>query len=59
MLKPIVYALALPMALAGCASVPNVPQQACPAPVVPAWVLEPAPSLLPMLDKIISPYVPQ
>ena len=47
----------LTLALSACASAPNaLPPPACPKlPTVPAWIMEPEPSLLPTLDRIISP----
>lgn len=45
------------LALAGCASSVRVvpPQIQCPAPPqVPAQLLEPEPSLIPLLDKLFS-----
>ncbi|WP_407061274.1 lysis system o-spanin lipoprotein Rz1 [Achromobacter ruhlandii] len=45
----------------GCTSVPPAPPPAveCPKPVPPpAWIMEPAPNLIPLLDRIISPSGP-
>ncbi|MFY3681792.1 Rz1 family lipoprotein [Achromobacter xylosoxidans] len=42
----------------GCTSVPSAPAPAveCPTPAPPpAWIMEPAPNLIPLLDRIISP----
>lgn len=51
-------ALTLMLAVSGCASAPSAPPPAveCPVPAPPpAWVMEPAPNLIPLLDRIISP----
>ena len=53
-MKRIVYVMLL--ALSGCASpqlVPTSPK--LPPPPVPAWILEPGPNLLQLLDALISP----
>ncbi|WP_410547479.1 Rz1 family lipoprotein [Achromobacter sp. SIMBA_011] len=45
----------------GCTSVPSAPAPAveCPTPAPPpAWIMEPAPNLIPLLDRIISPSGP-
>ena len=50
--------LILMLGASGCTSVPPAPPLAveCPRPAPPpAWVMEPAPSLIPLLDRIISP----
>ena len=55
-MKPLVFALVLPMALAGCASLPPPALAQCPKPPkVDHWILEPTPPLLPLLHRIIWP----
>lgn len=57
--KMIGCGLTLMLAVSGCASLPSAPPPAVactkPAPP-PAWVMEPAPNLIQLLDRIISPY---
>ncbi|TDN50407.1 hypothetical protein C7389_109101 [Azoarcus indigens] len=60
MSKPMpICALLAALALSACASQPSAPRsqpQECPAPpTVPAWVMEPEPDPLPLLDKLITP----
>lgn len=59
-MKPSAYVIALLLVLSGCASLqpaPNLlPGSAPKQRPVPAWILEPEPSLTPLLDKLISPY---
>ncbi|KNE28228.1 hypothetical protein AFM18_08700 [Achromobacter spanius] len=50
--------LMLILGASGCTSLPPAPPPAveCPKPEpAPAWVMEPAPNLIPLLDRIISP----
>ncbi|MNL49383.1 Lipoprotein Rz1 precursor [compost metagenome] len=50
--------LMLTLAASGCTSLPPAPPPAveCPKPEPPpAWVMEPAPNLIHLLDRIISP----
>lgn len=57
--KLTVCVLTLTLLASGCASVPPArPLPECPnPPAVPAWIMQPAPSLIPLLDSIISPSV--
>ncbi len=60
MRKPTMKAcgLMLMLAASGCTSLPPAPPPAveCPKPEAPpAWVMEPAPNLIQLLDRIISP----
>lgn len=58
--KMIVFAMTLTLGVSGCMSAPRVqpPAVECPKPAPPpAWVMEPAPNLIPLLDRIISPSV--
>ena len=51
-------ALTWMLAASGCTSLPSAPPPAveCPTPEpAPAWVMEPAPNLILLLDRIISP----
>ncbi len=61
MTKSVAGALLWMLALSACASPPAAsPPPACPRlPPVPAWILEPEPSLIPVLDRIISPSDPE
>lgn len=54
--KTKVCGLMLTLGASGCTSVPPAPLPAveCPKPA-PAWIMEPAPNLIPLLDRIISP----
>lgn len=48
--------LLLMLAVSGCSSVPIALPSECPQPEPPpAWVMEPPPNLLLLLDRIISP----
>ncbi|QDJ57239.1 hypothetical protein CBR72_21685 [Bordetella hinzii] len=54
--------LMLMLGVGGCTSVPPAPPPAvdCPKPAPPpAWIMEPAPNLIPLLDRIISPSGPE
>ncbi|PND35964.1 hypothetical protein C1I89_05400 [Achromobacter pulmonis] len=54
--------LMLMLGASGCTSVPPAPPPAveCPKPAPPpAWIMEPAPNLIQLLDRIISPYEPE
>ncbi len=56
--KTMACGLMLMLGASGCTSVPPAPPPAveCPKPVPPpAWIMEPAPNLIPLLDRIISP----
>ncbi|CUK12881.1 Lipoprotein Rz1 precursor [Achromobacter xylosoxidans] len=56
--KTRVCGLMLMLGASGCTSVPPAPLPAveCPKPAPPpAWIMEPAPNLIPLLDRIISP----
>jgi hypothetical protein len=56
--KTMLYALTLMLAASGCTSLPPAPPPAveCLKPEPPpAWVMEPAPNLIQLLDRIISP----
>lgn len=58
-LKSFALMTACALAAAGCASLPSAPAAPafCPAPPpVAAWILTPAQDLLPMLNRLISPY---
>ena len=57
-MKRIVFATALILALSACASLEPAPaSQVQPKrPPVPAWILEPGPNLIQLLDALISPY---
>ncbi|MBC7907040.1 MAG: hypothetical protein H7Y60_09885 [Rhodospirillaceae bacterium] len=56
MLKMPAAAMLSLMALSACSSAPPAPPPACPKlPPVPAWIMEPEPSLVPILDRIITP----
>jgi hypothetical protein len=47
------------LALSACASPPAAPPPVCPKlSPLPAWIVEPEPSLMPLLDRIISPSAP-
>ena len=57
-LRMTAYVLMLTLGVSGCASRRPVPPPAleCPQPEPPpAWVMEPAPNLIQLLDRIISP----
>lgn len=57
-LKIMAFGLMLILGASGCTSVPHAPPPAveCPRPEPPpAWVMEPAPNLIQLLDRIISP----
>lgn len=46
----------LSLGASGCTSVPPAPPLAVERPKsVPAWIMEPAPNLIPLLDRIVSP----
>ena len=47
------FVLLLTLAVSGCTSMQTAP--VCPKPPTPAWANEPAPNLLPLLDRIITP----
>lgn len=52
------YGLMLMLGASGCTSVPLAPPLAveCPKPALPpAWIMEPVPNLILLLDRIISP----
>ncbi|AZS78600.1 hypothetical protein ELS24_09185 [Achromobacter spanius] len=56
--KTTAYGLMLMLGASGCTSLPVAPPPAveCPKPEpAPAWVMEPAPNLIQLLDRIISP----
>jgi hypothetical protein len=56
--KTTLCVLMLMLGASGCTSLPPAPPPAaeCPKPEpAPAWVMEPAPNLIPLLDRIISP----
>jgi len=56
-MKRIVAAMLLALALSACGSLQRAPEPQQPKrPPVPSWIMEPAPNLRAMLDKIISPY---
>ncbi|QKH37529.1 hypothetical protein FOC84_22385 [Achromobacter pestifer] len=58
-LRMTVCVLMLTLGASGCASLLPAPPPAveCPKPEpAPAWVMEPAPNLIQLLDRIISPY---
>ena len=57
-MKRTVYVIALALALPACSSLPSAPPLPyCPKPPAPpAWILEPEPSLILKLDRLISPY---
>jgi len=42
--------------LSGCASMPDAPPPKTEPPPVPAWILEPGPSLIQLLDRLITPF---
>lgn len=53
------YGLMLMLGASGCTSLSPAPPPAveCPKPEpAPAWVMEPAPNLIQLLDRIISPF---
>ncbi|MBD9384934.1 hypothetical protein IB258_27085 [Achromobacter sp. ACM02] len=53
--------LMLTLAASGCTSTPHArpPVVECPKPEPPpAWVMEPAPNLIQLLDRITSPFEP-
>ncbi|MGB3433557.1 Rz1 family lipoprotein [Achromobacter sp.] len=57
--KMTAFGLMLMLGASGCTSLPPAPPPAveCPKPEPPpAWVMEPAPSLILLLDRIISPF---
>lgn len=58
MLKISLFVIVSLLALSGCASQPSAPPSyVCPKPPpVPAWILEPQPNLIPLLDQLITPY---
>lgn len=59
--KTMACGLMLMLGANGCAPVPPAPAPAveCPTPAPPpAWIMEPAPNLIPPLDRIISPSGP-
>ncbi|OCZ56617.1 hypothetical protein A7P23_11505 [Achromobacter xylosoxidans] len=56
--KTMACGLMLMLGASGCMSVPPAPPPAveCPMPAPPpAWIMEPAQNLIPLLDRIISP----
>lgn len=57
-MKRIAFVTASLIALAGCASLQPAPNPgSAPKPQAPpAWILEPGPSLIQLLDALISPY---
>lgn len=59
--KTMVCGLMLTLGASGCTSVPPAPLPAVECPKLappPAWIMEPAPNLIPLLDRIISPSGP-
>ncbi|WZB76915.1 Rz1 family lipoprotein [Achromobacter insuavis] len=59
--KTMACGLMLMLGASGCTSVPPAPPPAveCPKPAPPpAWIMVPAPNLIPLLDRIISPSGP-
>ena len=57
-MKQTVFVIVCAMALSACASLEPAPaSQVQPKrPPVPAWILEPGPNLIQLLDALISPY---
>jgi hypothetical protein len=55
-MKRTAFVIALALGLSACASVPSAPPPKLPPPPVPAWILEPGPNLIQLLDALISPY---
>ncbi|PPA72673.1 hypothetical protein C4E15_29465 [Achromobacter spanius] len=56
--KTMAFGLMLMLGVSGCTSLHPAPPPAveCPKPEpAPAWVMEPAPNLIQLLDRIISP----
>ncbi len=56
--KTMLCGLTLMLAASGCTSLPPAPPPAVECPKEeppPAWVMEPAPNLIQLLDRIISP----
>lgn len=55
-MKRTAFVIASALALSACSSLPSAPPVICPKPPAPpAWILEPGPSLLPLLDRLILP----
>ena len=56
-MKRLAFVIVLTLALSACASLEPAPESVKPkAPPVPAWILEPGPNLIQLLDALISPY---
>ena len=57
-MKRIAFVIGLMLALSACASLEPAPAltPAPKRPPVPAWILEPGPNLIQLLDALISPY---
>lgn len=56
-MKRTAFVIASALALSACSSLPSAPAVICPKlPAPPAWILAPEPSLIPLLDRLISPF---